>query len=249
MLNLSERIQKLEAEIATAAKKSGRRAQDITLIAVSKTYEAEHIRAAIKCGLTNFGENYVQEALPKIHDITGELKEKDLAAIDASSSGPAIHWHFVGHLQSNKVKSIVGKFAMIHSIDSFGTAEELSKRVDQDPDVSEPQKILIEVNLGEEATKTGILLNELHPLLDKIQDLPYVQICGLMAMPPLDWEPDQLRRAYNHFRDERDRLASQITAPHSLVELSMGTSHDFSEAIQAGATMVRIGTRIFGERK
>ncbi len=233
MPNLSERIQILEAENATAAKKSGRRAQDVTLIAVSKTYEADDIRAAKKCGLTNFGENYVQEVLPKIQEI----------------ADPGVHWHFVGHLQSNKVKSIVGKFAMIHSIDSFSTAEELSKRVDQNPDVNEPQKILIEVNLGEEPTKTGILLSQLHPLLDKIQDLPYVQICGLMAMPPLDWQPEELRRAYNHFRDERDRLASQITAPHSLVELSMGTSHDFSEAIQAGATMVRIGTRIFGERK
>lgn len=234
MANLKERIEILETEIAQAAKKSGRKRGDITLVAVSKTYPAALIKEAAAFGLTNFGENYVQEALPKIAEV---------------NAGPEVQWHFIGHLQSNKAKNVVGKFAMIHSIDSFSTARELSKRVDAEPSLSDPQKILIEVNLGHEATKTGILLKDLKSLIDEIQELPYVQICGLMAMPPLDWEPEELRREFNHLRDERDRLATRLSAPHSLVELSMGTSHDFAEAIQAGSTMIRVGTRIFGERK
>lgn len=233
MANLKDRIQILETEIAAAAKKSGRKRSDITLVAVSKTYPADLVKEAISFGLSSFGENYVQEALPKIAEV----------------GNPDVQWHFIGHLQSNKAKSVVGKFAMIHSIDSFSTAQELSKRVDADPNLTDPQKILIEVNLGQEATKTGIQLKDLKSLIDEIQELPYVQICGLMAMPPLNWEPEELRREFNHLRDERDRLATRLSAPHSLVELSMGTSHDFAEAIQAGSTMIRVGTRIFGERK
>lgn len=231
MNQLRSRIEEVQERIARAARVSGRGSKDVTLLAVTKTWPASAVREAFACGLRSFGENYAQEALAKKSEL------RDLA----------IDWHFIGHLQTNKVKSVIGEFSLIHSVDRLKLAREISRRA-MAAGASSPQGILVEVNVASEAGKSGVSWDELPRLLDEVQELPSVQIRGLMVMPPPALPSEESRRIFAQVRDERDRLAPRLSAPHSLIELSMGTSHDYVEAVEAGATIVRLGTVIFGQR-
>lgn len=233
---LKENLEKIESNISAAAKASGRQRKDITLLAVTKTWPAKNVKDAHALGLRQFGENYVQEYLQKKKEIT-DLNLQNL------------EWHFIGHLQSNKVKNIVGEFSYIHSVDRMSLAKEISLRAAMSSASASPQKILIEVNVANEESKSGLSISQLPSFLDEIQNLPALIVCGLMVMPPILTSAADVRHYFDLIRDERDRWTSRLSAPHSLVELSMGTSHDYVLAIESGATMVRLGTVLFGERE
>jgi pyridoxal phosphate enzyme (YggS family) len=208
-VSLEARIADVQARIARAA--AGR---PVTLVAVSKTHPAELVRAAHRAGLRVFGENYVQEWAGK---------RDALADLD-------LEWHFVGHLQKNKAKDVAGKVALIHGVDSLALAQAIDRRA------AAPQDVLVEVNLGGEASKAGVAPGELGGLLEAMRALPRARVRGLMCIPP----PGDTRP---HFR----RLAA-LAREHGLAELSMGMSDDYEAAIEEGATIVRVGTAIFGPR-
>jgi pyridoxal phosphate enzyme (YggS family) len=207
-VTLAERVAEVQARVARAA--GGRK---VTLVAVSKTHPAERVRAAHAAGLRVFGENYVKEWAEK---------RDALADLD-------LEWHFVGHLQRNKAKDLAGKVALIHGVDGLALAQALDKRGEQD--------VLVEVNLGGEASKAGVAPDALPALLEGIRALSRVRCRGLMCIPPPADDPRP------HFR----RLA-ELARQHGLAELSMGMSDDYEVAIEEGATIVRIGTAIFGPR-
>jgi hypothetical protein len=219
----------IRRRIAAAAARAGRNADDVRLIAVSKTFAADHVRAAVAAGQRDFGENRVQEALQKI----------------AETAEPQIRWHLIGHLQSNKVRKAVGPFAAIHSVDSvelLGRLDALAAEAGLDCHV------LLQVDLAGEATKYGAPPEEVERMLDLGQRCRRVIIDGLMLLPPLLDDPEQVRPHFRRLREVRDRWrAAGVPAP-MLAQLSMGMSHDFDVAIEEGATMVRVGTAIFGAR-
>lgn len=194
----------------------------VQLIAVSKLQSAEKVRELFACGQRIFAENYVQEAKTKM-DLLKDLNE--------------IEWHFIGHLQKNKVKSVVGRFALIHSVDSL----ELLKKINQlSENLKIVQNVLVELNLGDESTKLGLSEKSLEDLMRASQELQHVRICGLMTMPPLGKDPEKSRPYFAKLR--------QLALRYGLKELSMGTSSDYQVATEEGATMVRLGTVLFGER-
>lgn len=200
------------------------------LVAVTKTVGAERIRHAIDAGLRIFGENRVQEAQKKImSDELGAMRGK-------------IEWHLIGHLQKNKVKQAVQLFDLIHSVDSVELAREISKHSER---IGKVQSVLIEVKLSPEETKHGVERRDLMPVLTEIATMKHLLLQGLMAIPPFSEDPEDTRRYFSELRELRD-AARESGIP--LPELSMGMSHDFEVAIEEGATMVRIGTAIFGER-
>lgn len=201
------------------------------LVAVSKLQSAEKIRHLYHEGQRLFGENYVQEALEK-----QELLE-DM---------PDIQWHLIGHLQKNKAKQVVGRFDLIHSVDSFELAQALSK---QCAAKNLSQKILVQVNLAGEETKGGFDAASLSEKWLELCSLPHLNIYGLMTMPPLTETGEEVRLYFRELRKLRDDLRQQCeTSQHPMTELSMGTSHDYRVAIEEGATIVRLGTILFGER-
>jgi pyridoxal phosphate enzyme (YggS family) len=208
-VTLAERVAAVRARVERAA--AGR---PVTLVAVSKTQPADAVRAACAAGLTTFGENYVQEWAGK----------------QAALADLPITWHFVGHLQRNKAKDVAGRVALIHGVNSVELAAALDRR---SPGV---QDVLVEVNLGGEASKAGVAPAELPALLDGIAALPRVRCRGLMCIPP----PGAGRPAF--------RALAALARAHALPELSMGMSDDFEEAIEEGATIVRVGTALFGPR-
>ena len=215
--------------MAAACRRSGRRPENVRLVAVTKTVPAERIRAAYKAGLREFGENRVQEAKAKRPALS------DLAAT----------WHMVGHLQTNKARTARELFHWVHSVDSL----RLAQKIDQAAAGSEDRlRVLLEVNLGEETTKSGARETEVFQLAEEVSKLGTVELRGLMVIPPLFEDPEDARPYFRRLRE----LAGQIAArnlPHvSMQELSMGMSQDFEVAIEEGATMVRIGTAIFGHR-
>ena len=212
--------------IEKAARKAGRDAKEVKLVAVSKTVEVARIKEAIEAGVTILGENYVQEAQKKIEEI-----------------GKPVFWHFIGHLQSNKAKYVVRLFDMIHSVDSIPLAEELNRRAEQAGQVI---KAMIEVNLSKEATKFGTDEEMLWNLARRIQNLKHVSLEGLMTMPPYFDSPEMSRPYYVALRELKEKMSREGI---SLQELSMGMSNDFEIAIEEGATFVRVGTAIFGPRK
>lgn len=197
------------------------------LLAVSKLQPEEKIRGLYSLGQRAFAENYVQEAL---------VKKQSLADL------PGIEWHFIGSLQSNKAKQVVGEFAWIHSVDSVSLAQKLSSQATQKQVC---QKILLQVNLAGEATKGGFSETELRQNIETLSKLPGILIGGLMTMPPLFENPEMARPYFQQLQNLRDELLPQFPA---LTELSMGTSSDYRVAIEEGATMVRLGTILFGER-
>jgi PLP dependent protein len=227
---LGARLTAVRQRIAATANASGRQADEVKLIAISKTHPASLIRTLIELGATDLGENRVQEAESKIAEIG-----RDRA-----------RWHLVGHLQANKARRAVSLFEIIHSVDSLDLARRLDRLCDEEG--REKLPILIQVDLGHEATKSGIDESELTHMVDGLQSLKHLDLIGLMTLPPFFDDTEQSRPFFRRLRELRDELGSRGAFGNRTGELSMGMTHDFEIAIQEGATMVRIGTAIFGER-
>jgi pyridoxal phosphate enzyme (YggS family) len=202
----------------------------IRLVAVSKTMPAEVVKDAIEAGVTELGENYIQEAREKIN---------------ALATYP-VTWHFIGHLQSNKAKYAVRLFDLIHSVDSLKLAQELNKYAKKNDKI---QAILIQVNVAKEVSKSGVYVEDTLQLLDKVSRLENIAIKGLMTMPPFFNAPEKARPYFTALRELRDQIKMEAISNISMDELSMGMTGDFETAIEEGATIVRIGTAIFGDRR
>jgi PLP dependent protein len=224
-----ENVSRIRERIDAAARKSGRRGEDVTLIAVSKTHPPEAIRAAFEAGLRDFGENRVQE---------WEGKCGAVQHLNAT-------WHLVGHLQSNKAARAAKIFHTIDSVDDLAVAMRLD-RARSEFALQQKVRVLIEVRLAPEQTKTGATTNELSDLAGQILQLPHLDLAGLMCIPPFLHNPEEVRPYFRRLRELRESLRRQIDRP--LPVLSMGMSHDFEVAIEEGATEVRVGTAIFGAR-
>lgn len=229
MEHIAENLQKIHLDIGSICEKIGRDPSTVRLIAVSKTKPAQLVREAFNAGQADIGESYVQEFLEK--HASGDL------------SGLPVRWHFIGHLQSNKVKDIVGKVSLIHGIDKTGTAKELSKRAGRLGITSE---YLIEVNTSGESTKFGLAPEELCKQAPLFFELPGIRLRGLMTIASPDRQ--QARQEFRLLADLLERLREIAPVPDDLTELSMGMSQDYDIAIEEGATMIRIGTAIFGAR-
>lgn len=225
-MDFAEHLQLIRQRMAAACERAGRPVESVTLLAVSKTHPPETIRLAVENGVTLFGENKVQEARAKIPLSPGKAR-----------------WHFIGHLQSNKCKEAVELFEMIQGVDSLAIAREISKRAEQ---AAKTMPILLEVNVAGEASKFGYRPEQLLAELEEIQRLPRIELQGLMAIPPYTPVPDKARPYFQRLRALKAECEARLGG--ELPQLSMGMSGDFEVAIEEGATMVRIGTALFGER-
>ncbi|MFW6011047.1 MAG: YggS family pyridoxal phosphate-dependent enzyme [Desulfosalsimonas sp.] len=229
MNTITENIRLIQERIRNAAISCGRDPESVKLVAVTKTVEPERIRKAVDTGLNCFGENYIQEA---------RQKAQDLADCDIS-------WHFIGHLQSNKAKYAVRIFDLIHSVDSFKLARELDRQAEKHGRI---QNILIQINLGQEQSKSGITQKEAPGLARQISELDNLSIQGLMTMPPFFDQPEKVRPFFRKLAMLRDKISGENIPGVEPKELSMGMTGDFEVAVEEGSTMVRIGTALFGER-
>jgi PLP dependent protein len=227
--NLKSKLHSVKERIRKAALAAGRDPESVRLVAVSKAKPVALIREAIAAGVTVIGENYVQEARDKF----SELRHLPVS------------WHFIGHLQTNKVKYIIPMFDLIHSVDSVKLAIEIDKQARK---INKIQNILIQVNIGEELSKSGISPQDARALAEAIAPLAHVRVQGLMALPPFFDDPEKAAPYFKALRLLRDEIQNSGPASVSLNELSMGMTGDFEAAIAEGATLVRIGTALFGER-
>jgi PLP dependent protein len=225
-MDFAENLKSIRRRIAAACARVGRDAASVTLLAVSKTHPPETIRAAVEAGQLLFGENKIQEAKAKIPLCPGKAR-----------------WQFIGHLQSNKARDAVHLFEMIQGVDSLSIATEISKRAEQ---AAKPMPILLEVNVAGEGSKFGYQPEQLLAELNALNALPKIEIHGLMAIPPFTPVPEKARPYFQRLRELKGKCEKILGAP--LPHLSMGMSADFEVAIEEGATMVRIGTALFGER-
>jgi pyridoxal phosphate enzyme (YggS family) len=227
---IADRVAAVRERMARAAARAGRRAEDVTLVAVGKTFPAEAVREAFAAGVRDFGENRVQEA-----------EAKAPALLDLRSAG--LRWHLVGHLQKNKSKKAVALFDVIQSLDEVELAHHLEHYgAEQGKTVS----ALVQVDLAGEATKFGLEEKLVLPALENLRGFKSLRVQGLMVLPPFGDAPESGRPYFRRLRELRDRAAREGLLRGS--ELSMGMSHDFEVAIEEGATLVRVGTAIFGER-
>jgi hypothetical protein len=224
---LAERAAEVREALTQAAKEAGRAPEDVTLVAVSKLHPASDIRDLAETGQIEFGENYVQEALSK---------QEELAGLN-------VNWHFIGGLQSNKAKYVAGKFALVHSVDSSKLAQALHKKA---VSLDTVQDILIQVNIAGETQKSGITVEKLPELAEAVLGMEGLRLVGLMTMPPFFDDPERARPVFARLRELRDGLETRLDM--GLPHLSMGMTGDFVPAVREGATLVRIGTRIFGAR-
>jgi PLP dependent protein len=227
-MTIADNLKTVLAKINAAALKAGRDPASVRLVSVSKTRAAADVNEALLCGQRLFGENYAQELVLKAREVS-----------------EAVEWHFIGHLQSNKVRQITGLVTMIHSVDRLSLAEEIDRQWGKLGKVCD---VLIEVNIAREETKSGTTATALFNLVSQVSLLPHLRIMGLMTMPQFFDDPEGARP---YFRELR-RLSAEVAAENIpnvyMTELSMGMSGDFETAIAEGATLVRIGTAIFGER-
>lgn len=221
--DIARNVAVVRERIARACERAGRKAEEVTLIAVSKTVDIARIEQAIAAGIEHFGENYYQEAREKIPCIQAP-----------------VHWHFIGHLQKNKARGVVPLFEWIHTVDDEKLAQEINRRAQA---FGKQQRVLIEVNIAREPQKYGVSPEEALLLAGRIAQLPYVRLEGFMGMAPLVENAEQARPYFAELR----RLFEQLPEAHR-VHLSMGMTQDCEVAIEEGATMVRIGTAIFGPR-
>ena len=227
---MKDRLQQIHQRIDQAATRCKRSAESIRLIAVSKTMPADLVKEAIAAGVSDLGENYIQEARDKVNAL-------------ATSE---VSWHFIGHLQSNKAKYAIRLFDLIHSVDSFKLAQELNKHARK---IDKVQAVLVQVNVAKEESKSGVYVEETIELMKQLSRLENISVKGLMTMPPYFNAPDKVRPFFAELRELRDRIRKEGIANIGMDELSMGMTGDFEAAIEEGATMVRIGTAIFGERQ
>jgi pyridoxal phosphate enzyme (YggS family) len=223
-----ENIKEVQQNIQKACEKAGRNPEEVTLIAVSKTKPYTMIEEALKSGVLDYGENKVQEMCEKF-----EILPKD------------IRWHMIGHLQRNKVKYLVGKASLIHSVDSIRLAEQIEKEYAKADEIA---NILIEVNMAEEESKFGITANETEELIREISQFPHIRIQGLMTIAPYTDNPETNRGYFKNMKKLSVDISSKNIDNVSMSVLSMGMTGDYQVAIEEGATMVRVGTGIFGER-
>ena len=227
---LAARLAAIRARITAAAESCGRASEEVGLIAISKTHPGSVIKRVIEFGAADIGENRVQEAEGKITEVGRD----------------AARWHLVGHLQANKARRAVNLFDVIHSLDSLDLAQRLNRLCVEEG--VEKLAVLIQVDLGREETKSGIDESELTHLVDGLGPLSSLEFTGLMTLPPFFDDPEQSRPYFRRLRELRDELAARGAFASGKGELSMGMTNDFEVAIEEGATMVRVGTAIFGER-
>jgi hypothetical protein len=226
---ISANIESVRERIAAACRRAGRRPEDITLVAVSKTFPAERIREVVRAGVSDIGENYVQEVLPKREALAGE----------------PVRWHFIGHLQSNKAKSIAAWVTMVHALDSRALAQELDARAAR---ANRTIDALVEVNTTGEESKFGITPDQILPFVRSLEGFPHIRICGLMTIGPFLPDPEGSRPMFRRLRELRETLARHSQQNLDPVHLSMGMTGDFEVAAEEGATLLRIGTALFGSR-
>ncbi len=226
MSSVAENLERVREQVAEAAAKVGRAVDEIQLIAISKTHDAEKVRAAYGAGQTLFGESRVQEARAKIPELPSNLR-----------------WHFVGHLQKNKIRHALPLFELFHSVDSLALAQEMSRIADEE---GMHPRVLLEVNVAGEASKFGFARTALRGEMEQLLALRRLTIEGLMTIPPLAPEAEASRTFFVQLRELRDGLESEFQM--KLPRLSMGMTNDFAIAVEEGATLVRVGTAIFGER-
>lgn len=228
MVDVAANVRRVRERMAQAAARAGRRPEEVKLIAVTKNVPVEAIRAALAAGVTAVGENRVQEMQRKV-----------------AALGRAAEWHFIGHLQTNKVKYLVSWADLIHSLDRLGLAAELEK---QGARAGRCWEVLLQVNLTGEASKFGLAPAEVRPFLEKVAGFSHLRVVGLMTIGPLAADPEETRPVFRRLRELAAALAAEGWPGVEMRHLSMGMSQDFEVAIEEGATMVRVGTAIFGPR-
>ncbi len=230
---IEERFKSVMNRIRSAAESCGRSASEVGLVAVAKNVDADRIREAIRCGVNAIGENYIQEARKKL-ELLG-------------SPADHVSFHFIGHLQTNKAKYAVRLFDMIQSVDSFKLARAIDEQASK---TNKIQDVLIQINVGDEARKSGVAFQETEELVYQMGQLNHVALKGFMAIPPYFDDPERTRPYLSAIREFRNQIAVRNDLPSNAVldELSMGMTNDFEIAVTEGATIVRIGTAIFGER-
>jgi pyridoxal phosphate enzyme (YggS family) len=229
-MQIQSNIKKIHDEICAAAQKSGQDSSQITLIAVSKRKPAEMIQQAIDAGHRDFGENYIQEAMEKI-DLIGRKSAT---------------WHFIGHLQSNKAKFAVKYFDLIHTVDKVKLAKEINRQAEK---IGKIQEILLQVNISHETTKSGAEENEIMDIAKQVCRFDNLHISGLMCMPPFFDDPEDARVYFKKLKQISKDIEALNLPNTAMTHLSMGMSHDFTVAVEEGATLVRVGTAIFGARE
>ncbi len=227
MSHIAQNLENIRKGIIDAAKMSGRNPQDVKLIAVTKTYGVDAINEAIDCGVTDIGENRVQEIMEKYDGVK------------------PVRWHLIGHLQKNKVKYIIDKVSLIHSVDSFGLAEEINRQAAK---IGKTQDILIQVNVSGEESKFGVSPDECLDLCEKTAELNNVRICGLMTVAPFVEDKVLLNKVFGGLKQISLDISAKKGDTVCMEELSMGMTNDYPLAIANGATMIRVGTAIFGQR-
>lgn len=227
-MSIAENLKRISDRICSTAERAGREAGSVRLVAVSKTQSSEAVKAALEAGQQVFGENYVQEFLEKSRNLPENVE-----------------WHFIGSLQSNKVKYIAGLTSLIHSVDRLSLAREIDRQWEK---IGKRCDILLQVNISGEATKSGTTSEDLLQLAQQLSLLPHVRVRGLMTMPPFFDEPERARPYFRELKRLSEELAAKKIPGITMEELSMGMSGDFEVAIEEGATLVRVGSAIFGER-
>ncbi|PYK39900.1 MAG: YggS family pyridoxal phosphate-dependent enzyme [Verrucomicrobia bacterium] len=227
MDTIAENLARVRERIARAAAKAGRAIDDVELVAITKTHPAEKVREAYEAGQTLFGESRVQEARVKIPELPSNLR-----------------WHFVGHLQKNKIRHALPLFELIHSVDSLALAQDMNRIAEEEG--SHP-RVLLEVNMAGEGSKFGFQPDKLREQMETLLALNRLSILGLMTIPPLAPEAEASRKYFVQLRELGDRLQTEFHV--DLTQLSMGMTNDFAIAVEEGATLVRVGTAIFGERR
>ena len=228
---LAERLSQVRTRMEAAALRVGRQLEQVRLVAVSKTHPPDLVRAAMTAGIIDFGENKVQEAEQKIPQVGRD----------------SVRWHLIGHLQSNKARKAVELFDMVHSLDSVALARKLERACEKGDRSQLP--VLVQVDLGKEVTKSGVTEDELPELTEALKECRRLRLQGLMTLPPFYDNSEEVRPFFRRLRELRDELSRLGAFGDGRGELSMGMTHDFEVAIEEGATMVRIGTAIFGERR
>jgi len=226
MTSIADNLERVREQIAQATGKAGRSIDDVELVAISKTHDAVKVREAIEAEQSLFGESRVQEARVKIPDLPSNLR-----------------WHFVGHLQKNKIRHALPLFELIHSVDSLALAQDINRIAEED---GLHPRVLLEVNVAGEGSKFGFTPDKLREDLENLLALPRLSILGLMTIPPIADEAEASRKYFVELRELRDRLQTEFHV--DLAQLSMGMTQDFAIAVEEGATLVRVGTAIFGER-
>jgi len=229
MSTIAARLNALQARIRSAEAAAGRTAGEVRLVAVGKTFPATALQEAIAAGVSDIGENYIQEAREKFEAL----------------QGTQVSWHFIGHLQTNKVNHAVRMFDLIHTVDSYRLALELDRSARK---INKVQAVLVQVNVAGEESKSGVAPEEALPLIRRAAALENIAVQGLMTLPPYFNAPEKVRPFFAALRRLREEIAAERVATIAMQELSMGMTGDFEAAVAEGATLVRIGTALFGER-